>query len=52
MSAVGEREAYTKRRVVAFLRDALGYVRLGDALATPTSRQRIERIRAGARGVA
>ena len=30
MSTVGEREAYTKRRVVAFFRDALGYSFLGD----------------------
>ena len=30
MSTVGEREAHTKRRVVAFFRDALGYAFLGD----------------------
>ena len=30
MSAVGQREAYTQRRVVEFFRDALGYTYLGD----------------------
>ena len=30
MSPVGEREIQTQRRVVAFLRDALGYAHLGD----------------------
>jgi len=30
MTAVGERERLTQRRVAAFLRDALGYTHLGD----------------------
>ena len=35
MSAVGQREVHTQRRVVAFFRDALGYACLGDWTSRP-----------------
>ena len=38
MSAVGEREKRTQQRVIAFLRDALGYRYLGDWTSRPNNR--------------
>ena len=38
MSAVGQREILTQRRVIAFFRDALGYAYLGDWQDRPDNR--------------